>query len=67
VGYWCAARLQPGHERYALHCLQALGYSIYRPRIRERRIVNGRKIEVTPALFPGYCFVTIELQWNTAR
>jgi transcriptional antiterminator RfaH len=33
----------------------------------ERRVVRGRKIEICPPLFPGYCFVAIELQWHTAR
>ena len=26
----------------------------------------GRKVVLTPPLFPGYCFVAIELQWHTA-
>src|SRR5262249_48975008 len=40
---------------------------VYLPRLRERRISHGRKIEVRPPLFPGYAFVAIELQWHTAR
>src|SRR5262249_31263510 len=28
---------------------------------------NGRKIEIRPALFPGYAFVLIELQWHAAK
>jgi hypothetical protein len=31
-------------------------------RLRERRVFQGRKFEARPALFPGYCFVLIELQ-----
>jgi len=27
----------------------------------------GRRILVAPPLFPGYCFVAVELQWHTAR
>jgi transcriptional antiterminator RfaH len=67
MGYWCAARLQPRHEAYALHCLTAAGYETYFPRLRDRRIRHGRKVELRPALFPGYAFVLIQLQWHAAR
>jgi len=67
VAYWCAARLQPRHEAYALHCLGVAGYQSYYPRLRERRVRFGRKVEVHPPLFPGYAFITIELQWRAAR
>ena len=30
-------------------------------------ISHGRKIEVRPPLFPGYCFLTVEAQWYAAR
>lgn len=29
--------------------------------------MRGRKTVVTSALFPGYTFIAIELQWNAAR
>jgi len=64
---WVAARLLPRREGLALHCLALAGYSTYLPRCRERRLVRGRRIEVTPPLFPGYCFVVIEQQWHRAR
>ena len=67
MAYWCAARLQPNREALALHCLGLAGYETYFPRIRERRIRHGRKVELRPALFPGYAFVLIQLQWHTAR
>jgi transcriptional antiterminator RfaH len=67
VPYWAACRLQPRHEAYALHCLGVAGYTAYFPRVRERRVVRGRKIETRPPLFPGYAFVAIELQWHSAR
>ena len=66
VAYWCAARLLARHEAYALHCLALRGYATYLPRLREHRVVRGRKVESYPPLFPGYCFVVIELQWHTA-
>jgi transcriptional antiterminator RfaH len=35
--------------------------------LREQRVVRGRKFVRKPLLFPGYCFVWIELQWHAAR
>jgi transcription antitermination factor NusG len=67
MAYWCAARLQPNREALALHCLGLAGYETYFPRLRDRRTRHGRKIELRPALFPGYAFVLIELQWHAAR
>ena len=29
--------------------------------------MRGRKVVRKPLLFPGYCFVFIELQWHAAR
>jgi transcriptional antiterminator RfaH len=43
------------------------GYTVYYPRLRDRRIRHGRKVELRPPLFPGYAFVAIALQWHTAR
>jgi transcriptional antiterminator RfaH len=57
----------PKREALALHCLGLAGYTAYCPRLRERRVSHGRRIEVHPLLFPGYCFVWIELQWHAAR
>src|SRR5215472_15305086 len=55
--YWCAARLQPHREALALHCLGLAGYETYYPRLRDRRIRHGRRVELRPALFPGYAFI----------
>src|SRR5262245_29703186 len=65
--YWCAAQLEPRRDGLALHCLRQAGFETYAPRLRERRILRGRKVVQTPLLFPGYLFVLIELQWHTAR
>lgn len=65
--YWCAAQLQPGRDRLALHFLQLNGFQTYAPRLRDRRIERGRKVIKTPLIFPGYVFVQIELQWSQAR
>ena len=67
MAYWCAARLQPHREALALHCLGLAGYETYYPRLRDRRIRFGRTVENRPALFLGYAFVLIQLQWHTAR
>jgi transcriptional antiterminator RfaH len=67
MSFWCVARLEHHREQLALHCLGLAGYATYFPRLRERRISHGRKIEVRPPLFPGYAFVVIEHQWHTAR
>src|SRR5262249_37686242 len=41
---------------------------VYYPRLRDRRIRRGRRVELRPALFPGYAFVLIRLQqWYAAR
>ena len=67
MAYWCAARLQARREHLALRFLAQSGYETYFPQLREHRFSYGRKIEVRPALFPGYAFVLIQLQWHTAR
>jgi transcriptional antiterminator RfaH len=67
TAYWCCAQLQPQRERLALHCLTLAGYATYLPRLRQHRVSRGRRIEATPALFPGYAFILVELQWHAAR
>jgi transcriptional antiterminator RfaH len=67
MSFWACAQLQPQRERLALHCLTLAGYTVYRPLLRQHRVSRGRKIETRPPLFPGYCFVLVELQWHTAR
>jgi transcriptional antiterminator RfaH len=67
MSYWAVARLEHHREQLALHCLALAGYTTYLPRLRERRLSHGRKIEVRPPLFPGYAFVVIEQQWHAAR
>jgi transcriptional antiterminator RfaH len=67
MAYWAAAQLQPQRDRLALHCLKIFGFQTYAPRLRERRIVRGRKVVATPLLFPSYAFVLIELQWSQAH
>jgi transcriptional antiterminator RfaH len=65
--FWTCAQIRPQRERLALHCLTLAGYETYRPLLRVRRVSRGRRIELRPALFPGYAFVLVQLQWHTAR
>lgn len=67
MAYWAVSRLALNHERLALHCLTLAGFTTYLPRLRERRMAHGRRIERQSPLFPGYCFTWIELQWHAAR
>jgi len=67
MAFWAAARFQLKHERLALHFLRLAGFETYVPRLREQRTRHGRRVEVTPPLFPGYVFVAIELQWYSAH
>jgi transcriptional antiterminator RfaH len=67
MSYWAVARLEAWRPHLGLCCLRAAGYDVYYPRLRTQRVKRGRKIEVRPALFPGYAFVLIQLQWHTAR
>jgi transcriptional antiterminator RfaH len=65
MSYWACAQLETHRERLALHCLGLRGFEVYLPRIRLKRVT--RRTPTTAALFPGYCFVAIELQWHAAR
>jgi transcriptional antiterminator RfaH len=65
--YWAAAQLQPSRERLALHCLALAGFETYFPRLRHVRRHHGHRVETRPPLFPGYCFIAIELQWRAAH
>ena len=68
MSYLACAQLEANRERLALHCLSLRGFEVYLPRLRVKRITPARKTSSqAPALFPGYCFVLIELQWHTAR
>src|SRR5262245_50255921 len=66
--YWCCAQVEPRRERLASYCLSLAGYEIYQPLLREqRRSRAGRRIIVTPPLFPGYLFLWVVRGWWDAR
>jgi transcriptional antiterminator RfaH len=68
MAYWACAAIDQRHERLELYCLRLAGFETYLPRLRVRRMTRYRRlIWSEPALFPGYCFVQIELQWHQAR
>jgi transcriptional antiterminator RfaH len=65
--YWACARTQLRRELVAVRFLAFNGYHSYYPRIREKVMRRGRRIERVGSLFPGYVFVGIEQQWSRAR
>jgi len=65
--YWACAQVEPRRERLASHCLGLAGYEIYQPLLREQRGSHGRRIVVTPPLFPGYLFLWVVSGWWNAR
>jgi transcriptional antiterminator RfaH len=72
MAFWAAARLQPQRERLACLCLALRGYEVYLPRIRLPRARHihrnfSRAGTPPPALFPGYAFIVVELQWSHAH
>src|SRR5262245_54571415 len=67
MSYWACAQLVANRTALALHYLALAGFEVYHPRLRVQCHHRGRKLVVTPPLFPGYCFIAIELQWHAAR
>ena len=67
MAFWACARLEPRREALAAHFLALHGFTVYTPRLRETRVLRGRRVEVNPPLFPLYCFLVVELQWHAAR
>jgi transcriptional antiterminator RfaH len=67
VAYWAAAQLEPNRERLALHMLARQNFTVYAPKLRERRVIRGRREDCETLLFPGYVFVLVRLQWYAVR
>jgi transcriptional antiterminator RfaH len=67
MAYWAACRLQPHRTALALHCLTLRGYEVYCPRLRELRMLRGRRVEVLRPFFPGYTFLRVVTGWVQAR
>jgi transcriptional antiterminator RfaH len=63
MAYWTVAQLVPQRERFALNMLARADFEVYAPRLREWRGQHQREL----ALFPGYAFVLLRLQWYAAR
>ena len=64
---WVAVRPLLHREPLALAELKRTGHEVYAPRAIERRNVRGRRIDVTPLLFPSYIFCEIAEQWHAVR
>jgi hypothetical protein len=60
VAYWAVAQLQPNRTALALQMLVQGGFTVYAPKLRERRTIRGRREDSEVPLFPGYAFVAIE-------
>lgn len=67
MSFWACAQLETNRTAVALHFLKLGGFETYCPRIREQRRSRGRKIVVTPPLFPGYLFLWVVRGWWDAR
>jgi len=53
VAFWAAVQIHSQRERLAIRYLSLAGFEVWFPRIRKRRIIRGRRQEVTLALFPS--------------
>jgi hypothetical protein len=67
MAHWIVARTEQNREGVAVKFLGDAGYVTYLPRVREQRVSHGRRITLTPPLFPSYAFILIELGWWEAR
>jgi len=65
--FWAVVQLQPRREAFALSMLARADFTVYAPRLREWRTVRGRQRQHELALFPGYAFLLVRLQWHAAR
>jgi transcriptional antiterminator RfaH len=61
MSYWAATRTQPRRERVAQFFLERAGFETYCPKVRERRIRKGKRVETLLPLFPSYMFLRVEL------
>jgi transcription antitermination factor NusG len=64
VAYWSCAQLETNRVELALHFLKLNGFTTYTPRVRVERKLGGP--DGTALLFPGYTFISIELQRHRA-
>jgi transcriptional antiterminator RfaH len=65
--FWAVARFHQQREHLAIECLRLNGFEVYVPRVKEKRLLRGRKVSVAVALFQGYGFVRIEQQFHVVR
>jgi len=66
--FWAVVQLQPQREAFALSMLARADFTVYAPRLREWRTMPGKgQRQRELALFPGYAFLLVRLQWHAAR
>jgi len=58
MAYWVATQLLPRSEQRAQFFLELAGFECANA---------GRRAQILAPLFPGYCFVRIEMQWRRAQ
>ena len=68
MSFWAVAQLVPRRERFALAMLTRADFTVYAPKLREWRVTKRQGAhQQVHSLFPGYCFLLVELQWHAAR
>jgi transcriptional antiterminator RfaH len=64
---WWVAQPQPSRQLVGIGHLRLFGFTVYQPRMLERRTNHGKRITIEQPLFPGYAFVATATQWYRAR
>jgi transcription elongation factor/antiterminator RfaH len=59
---WYAVQTRPRGESLALRHLQNQKFEVYCPRRRRTRMIGRNKVTTLNAFFPGYLFVSIDLE-----
>jgi transcription elongation factor/antiterminator RfaH len=59
---WYAVQTRPRGESLALRHLQNQGFEAYCPRLRRIRAIGRNKVTTLDPFFPGYLFVSIDLE-----
>lgn len=64
---WCAVQVQARREKLALQHLQRQHFKTFCPYLEKVKSKGGRTSLVREPLFPGYLFVSLDLEWDTWR
>lgn len=58
---WYAVHTKPRQESLAELSLQRLGVEAFSPRLKQNKVIRGRRQAITRPLFPGYLFARFNL------